>query len=381
MTVSIVPVSSSADLDAFIRLPVTLYSGLPGYVPSLTMERQAVLDPAKGSFFAHGKVQYWLARRDGRNVGRISAQLDTAQPAETFDGAGLFGCFDCIDDAEVAQALLATAEGWLRQEGRGATIGPFALNMNSEPGVLVEGQDEPPLSMVSWHPRYLQALLLRAGYAAEKDLHYWRLSDLPARIPEITKFRRPLTRVPDLTTRPLNMKRLEHDVEIIRTLYNDGWKDNWGFVPLEPADVAAISKDMRPFVKPDFGVIVEKAGRPVGAALLFPNLYELSDGLGTDPSLLGWAKLGYRTLFHRFRTGFIIILGIRHEMRHSVGGALVAMALVNELVDRFSRYEDQSGWIEAGWVLDDNLALQKIMLQYGFEKKRTLRLFKKVLTA
>jgi hypothetical protein len=187
--------------------------------------------------------------------------------------------------------------------------------------------------------------------------------------------------VPDLVTRRLDMKHLERDVEIIRTLYNDAWQDNWGFVPLEPADVAAISKDMRPFVKADYGAIVERAGRPVGAALVFPNLYEVAAGLGTDPSLLGWAKLGYRTLFHRFRTGFVILLGVASDIRGSVGGAVVAMALVNEMVERFSAYEDQSGWLEAGWVLDNNVALQKILLQYGFEKKRTLRLFEKALPA
>jgi hypothetical protein len=381
MTLTISVAASPAELDEFIRLPVVLYGGMPGYVPSLTIERRAVLDPAKGSFFAHGKAQYWLARRDGKTVGRISAQLDYAQPAGTFDDAGLFGCLDAVDDAEVVEALLATAEGWLCREGRNRAIGPFALNMNSEPGILVVGQEEPPLSMVSWHPRYLERLVLDAGYVACKDLHYWRLSDLQSKTPDLAKLKRPLTRVPDLKARPLNMKKLEQDIEIIRQLYNDGWKDNWGFVPLQQADVAAISKDMRPFVKPEFGVIVERAGRPRGAALIFPNLYEVAEGLGTDPSLVGWAKLGYRTLFHRFRTGFVILLGVLTEVRHTVGGALVAMALVNEMVDRFANYDDRSGWLEAGWVLDNNLALQKILLQYGFEKKRTLRLFEKTLSA
>jgi hypothetical protein len=381
MPITVTPVSTAAELDDFIRLPVALYLGMPGYIPSLTIERQAVLDPAKGSFFAHGKVQYWLARDGERIVGRISAQLDHAQPDGTFDGAGLFGCLDAVDDPAVTSALFAAAEGWLRGEGRTRAVGPFALNMNSEPGVLVEGQDEPPLSMVSWHPRYLERHVLAAGYGACKDLHYWRLSDLGARTVELSKLRRPLTRFPDIKARPLNMNKLEADIEIIRLLYNDGWKENWGFVPLQPADVAAISKDMRPFVKPEYGVIVERAGKPLGAALIFPNLYEVADGLGTDPSLVGWAKLGYRTLFHRFRTGFVILLGVLSEMRHSVGGALVAMALINEMVDRFVGYGDKSGWLEAGWVLDNNVALQKILLQYGFEKKRTLRLFDKALAA
>lgn len=379
MSIVVSPVVSRADLRRFIRLPAQLYKGTDGFEPPLTMDREALLDPRKGSFHQHGTAQYFLAFRDGEAVGRISAQIDDAQATGTLDDAGLFGCLDSIDDVDVVRALFAAAEAWLLERGRVKAVGPFLLNINGEAGLLVEGQNEPPLSLVPWHPHYLADLILAAGYVPAKDLHYWRLNALPEKLPELGGRRRPKLGGSGIVARKLDMKHLERDVEIIRNVFNESWKDNWGFVPLQPADVAAISKDMKPFVRPEYGVIIEQHGRPMGVAMIFPNLFEVTTDIGADPSVLGWGKLALRSVFHQFNTGFIILLGVLTEVRHSVGGAVIAMALIDEMVHRFLDYDTSKGWVEAGWVLDDNTPLQKILIQYGFRSVRTLRLFAKPL--
>jgi len=379
MPIIVEPVVSKSALKEFIRLPSRLYRGLPGFVPPLTMERRGFLDPAKGPFFRHGKAQYWLARRNGATVGRISAQLDDAQPPGTFGDAGLFGCLDSIDDATVVRALMDTAEGWLRAQGRKRAFGPCLLSMNEEPGLLVAGHHEPPLIMVPWHPPYLARHLEDYGYAACRDLHYWRLSNLSERL-QVLHQRKRLSSLPaELTMRSLNMRDLAGDIEIMRRVYNDAWKDNWGFVPLAEDDLRGLSSDMKPFVRPEFGMIVQKAGKPVGVAMVLPNLFEITSDLGADPTLVGWSKLGYRTFFHRFRTGRVILLGVLSEFRHSVGGAVLAVAMVNEMIARFAAYGPEADWVEAGWVLDNNLPLQRLLRQFDFSITRTLRLYDKEL--
>jgi hypothetical protein len=381
MPVTIAPVESAADLDTFIRLPARLYDGMANYCAPLTIDRRALLDPAKASFFRHGKAQYWLAKRDGRPVGRISAQIDHAQPKGAFNDAGLFGCLDAIDDLDVTGALLRAAEDWLRSEGRTRAVGPFVLNINGEPGLLVEGHLEPALTLVPWHPPYLGGHMTVLGYAGCKDLHYWRLPDPGTRLAELQARRPRPVRPPDVITRPLDMRHAARDLEIIRQVYNDAWRDNWGFVPLQPEDIGSLEKDLKPFMRKEYGVIVERAGRPLGVALILPNLFEATRDVGTDPSWLGWGKLAYRSVFHHFRTAFVILLGVLPEIRHSVGGAVVAMSLVDEMTRRFANYDSKAGWVEAGWVLDNNVALQKILVPYGFTKARTLRLFDRALPA
>ncbi len=379
MTIAMVPANAGMELETFIGLPVRLYAAYSDFVPPLKMDRESVLHPDKAAFFKHGKAQYWLAYRDGNPVGRISAQIDFSQPPGVFDDAGLFGCIDAIDDPAVTRALFETAEAWLRAEGCSRVMGPFLLSINGEPGLLVDGRDEPPLVMVPWHPVYLERHLLAHGFAPAHDLHYWRLDDLTTKLAALHKRQRTGNRFSDLVVRKVDMKNLPRDLEIMRTIYNDAWKNNWGFVPLEKVDLDAISTDLKPFVKPEFGFIVEKAGEPIATAMIVPNLFEITHDVGANPSLLGFMKLGLRTLFHEFHTGHAIILGVNSEFRHSVGGAMIAMTLVNEIVERFADPKHASGWFEAGWVLEDNLPLQKILETYGFEKKRTLRLFEKSL--
>ena len=89
----------------FARAPRLLYRTLAGFEPPLDLGEVELLKPGKASFFSHGEAAYFLARRSGQLAGRISAQIDHADPASK-DGLGLFGCCDAIDDGEVVQALV-----------------------------------------------------------------------------------------------------------------------------------------------------------------------------------------------------------------------------------------------------------------------------------
>ena len=110
----IVPVRSKAELDRFIRVPMRLGAGDPNYIAPLIFERQESLTAKGNPFFAHADVQFWLAVKGGRDVGRISAQIDRLNP-QTAEGVGNFGMIAAEDDAEVFAALGATA--LLRLEG------------------------------------------------------------------------------------------------------------------------------------------------------------------------------------------------------------------------------------------------------------------------
>ncbi|GEO82300.1 hypothetical protein [Pararhodospirillum oryzae] len=377
MTITLVPANSGKELDDFIDLPARLYSGFPEYTPPLRMDRESVLRPDKASFFKHGSACYWVAYRDGQAVGRISAQIDKAQPKGVFEDAGLFGCLDAIDDPDVTRPLFEAAETWLREQGRARAIGPFLLSINGEPGLLVEGRSEPPLLMVPWHPAYLEQHVLANGYARAHDLHYWRMEDLPARIAAFRSRPRFSDRIATLTLRKIDMKNIARDIEIMRQIYNDAWKKNWGFVPLEKEDLEAISTELKPFVKSEFGFIAELEGRPVAVAMFIPNLYEITKDIGPVPSFIGWMKLGIRMLFRRFQTGNVILFGLLSEYHQSIGGAVLSRSLLDEMLHRLSEYKEHTGWMEAGWVLEENIPIQGILQEYGFKKKRTLRLFDK----
>lgn len=375
MKLKIIPADSKSALKEFIQLPPRLYREYTTFTPPLTMERNGIFDPEKSPFFTHGRAQYWLAYRNSQAVGRISAQIDDSQPEKIFGNTGLFGSLDAIDDIDVVGALLGQAEAWLKEQGVDYAFGPCTLSMNEEPGLLVEGQDEPPLIMAPWHPPYLAAHVEACGYPQCRELHYWRFNVTDESVNSAKQVKLPDSRRLNIQIRPLDMANLREEVEVIRKVYNDAWSDNWGFVPIQSEDLEGISKDLKHFLNKDCGLFVEMDGKTVGVAMFIPNLFEVTADLGANPSLLGWGKLGYRMFRHRFRSGRVILLGVLSEYRHSMRGAMIAMAMVDAIIARRSSHD--LDWIEAGWVLDNNKPLQKILEQFNFTITRTLRLYKK----
>ncbi|MBA3585667.1 MAG: hypothetical protein H0W36_14315, partial [Gemmatimonadetes bacterium] len=159
MTVEVVPISSKRDRDAFIKLPFRLYAGESNWVAPLLFERRQFLDPRKNPFFQHAQVQLFLARREGRVVGRISAHIDANLDAFQGTEWGLFGFFECEDDPEVARALVEAARAWLAGRGRKTMVGPMDFTTNDECGLLIEGHARPPMILSGWHHPYYQRLL------------------------------------------------------------------------------------------------------------------------------------------------------------------------------------------------------------------------------
>src|SRR3954469_11584872 len=110
------PVQSKKDRKAFVDFAWEVYKDDPAWVPPLKDEVHGLITPGKNPWFEHAKAQLWLADRGGRAVGRISAQVDQLVQEHMGQGTGQWGMFEVLD-GEAAEALIATAEDWLRQQG------------------------------------------------------------------------------------------------------------------------------------------------------------------------------------------------------------------------------------------------------------------------
>ena len=117
MSLEVRPVTDKRDLKRFVALPFALYRNEPRWVAPLNADVHKRLDRAKNPFFEHAEAQYFLAWRDGRPVGRISAHVDRRFNDFQQNDWGLWGFFECEDDPATAAALLDAAEAWLRGRG------------------------------------------------------------------------------------------------------------------------------------------------------------------------------------------------------------------------------------------------------------------------
>ena len=164
MSIEVTPVGSWRDRREFIELPFRLHATSGQWVPPLRLERHAFLSPRLNKWLRHADVQLFLARRDGRVVGRVSAQVDHAFNAYQGNDWGMFGFFESEDDPEVAKALLDSAARWLTERGRDRMVGPMDFTMNDEAGLLIEGYEREPFIKQPWHPPHYRPLLRARGW-------------------------------------------------------------------------------------------------------------------------------------------------------------------------------------------------------------------------
>jgi hypothetical protein len=175
-------------------------------------------------------------------VGRISAHIDElalAQPAEQGLGAGTgnWGALEA-DTAEIAAALIAEAEGWLRGQGMTRAVAPMTLSVWEEPGLLVKGHDHPPTVMMGHQGPKFQPWIEAAGYAPVKSLLTYELDITQPFPPLIQRIIASGEKNPRIKIRNADLKHFDKDVAILCEILNDAWSDNWGFVPFTPAEIA-----------------------------------------------------------------------------------------------------------------------------------------------
>ncbi|MGQ9367806.1 dATP pyrophosphohydrolase [Azospirillum sp. ST 5-10] len=369
--VSVEPVGGRADLDRFIRVPFALHGDDPTWVPPLMLERREALSPAKNPYFRHAEAAFWIARRGGRDVGRISAQIDRLTPA----GTGHFGLLAAVDDAEVVAALMGTAEEWLRARGVARVLGPFNLSINEETGLLVDGFDTPPMLMMGHDRPYLGPLVERAGYVKAKDmLAYLSLGpDLPARVAAVVQ--RPLPA--NVRVRPLRMADYRAEIAALTAIFNDAWSGNWGFIPLTDDEVDHMARQMKPLIHERLVWFAEVDGQPAAFAVCLPNLNEAIHDLGGRLFPFGWAKLLWRLKVSGVRSGRVPLMGVRRRYASSLTGSLLAFHVIAAL----RRESAAMGLhrIEMSWVLEDNLPMRRIAEAVTGRAYKTYRVYEKAL--
>ncbi len=361
MPITVSTADSRKDHRAFVDFPFRLYAESDYWVPMLRRDALALIDEKKNPFFEHGLMQTYLARNErGEIVGRIAA-IQNGAHLETFDDAtGFFGFFECVDDYEVARALLDAAGGWLRGMGLKAMRGPANPSLNDTAGLLVDGFDLQPSVMMPYNPPYYADFLRRWGFETQTEMlslyvhaKYMDASKL-FRGDEIVR-----RRLSGLTVRGLDPNRFDEDVAAAMKIYNDGWEKNEGFVAMTDAEAKHLASELKPILVPELFVFAERDGEPVGFSVSLPDfnqaLRHVKNGKLTPGNLVGLiarAKMGTITDLR------MPLMGARQDYQ---GKGLDAV-LIAETIRRGRKL----GFLgcELSWVLADNkrllLALERM---------------------
>jgi GNAT superfamily N-acetyltransferase len=350
------PVSSRRELREFVELPFRLHSNHPQWVPPLRLERRLFLDRRFNAFFAHGEAELFLARREGRVVGRISAQIDLAFNEFQDNAWGMFGFLECENDADVMTALLDAAAAWLADRGRDRMIGPMDFTMNDESGVLIEGYEREPMVRQPWHPPFYRELCEGAGLEKAMDLLMWELhiSDREKILPVIFELAEQLGPKHGIEIRHMRRRGLRKQGDAFAEIYNEAWSRNWGFVPYSKRDLDAYAQELHIVFDPDWFMTAHTAeGETVGMAITVPDINQVLRRMDGRLLPFGWWHfLRRRKIIDRCRVGF---LGVKPAYQHTG----VAAGL---FIEHFNMAErTRIKWGEMGWILETNKAMNRGM--------------------
>jgi hypothetical protein len=375
MPIDILPVTTSAELERFIRVPMRLSAGDPNWIAPLMFERREALSPKHNPFFQHADHQFWLARRDGVDVGRISAQIDHLARTDPAAPAGYFGMIAAEDDAAVFKALLETAEAWLKDRGCAQIMGPFNLSINEEVGLLIDGFDTPPMLMMGHDPTYAGRRIEAEGYAKVKDVFAY-ISGVPTFTPGVqARLARPLA--PGVVLRPIRMRDFDGEVRTLVDIWNDAWAQNWGAAPVTEAETRHLGESLKLILHPRLIWFVEIDGEPAGFGALLPNLNDAIHDLDGKLFPFGWAKLLWRLKVKGVKRGRVPLMGVKRKFARDPRGAFAPFLIL----DAFRREAVKLGITEAeySWILEDNVPMRHILDGFGARIYKTYRIYGKSL--
>lgn len=369
--IKVAQVQSRADRNAFIHFPWRIYKNDPAWVPPLLIERKGFLDRKRHPFYKHGDATLFLARRNGEIVGRIMASDDPNYNSLHQSNVGCFGLFDCIDNSEVAEALFRTAADWLRGKGRDEIMGPIDYSTNYVCGLLIDGFQHPPTLLTAHNPPYYADLIEGCGFTKARDWYAWWFSEQPAQADRLRKMASERADKQGVRIRPVNLKDMAGEAGRIRTIYNQAWEKNWGFVPFTEAEFEHLANEMKPLIAPPGMLIAEIGDEPVGFVIGVPDinvaLRHINGRLTTFGLPIGLLKLlYYRT---KIRTGRLVALGVVEKYRR-VG---IAELLVLQLMDSaFKR-----GFTgELSMTLEDNVMVNRFIEAMGAARYKTYRIYR-----
>lgn len=377
---SVVSIHAADGLGEFLdfcKLPRLIYSNSKEFTPPLDIERWTLYSKRLNPHFGLVESRRWLARKDGKYVGRVFAQIYKDGVAPVGASRAQFGCLDAIDDNEVVDALLTSAEQWLASRGATVVHGPYSPSVNSESGLLVSGFDAPSMILMPWNPSYLPEHLERRGYQKAKDLICYRYDLTLDTLPNRNIIERPEWRG-RLAIRNIDLNNLHRETPVMVELFNSAWSENWGFVPWTEKEFSAAADTLKHVMRPEGGFIVELDGIAQAFGLILPNVFEIISDLNGKLFPFGLLKVLWRLKRHKYKTGLLALFGIRKHLQGTVAGGAITMAFIEECRRR-SRSSNSIEQLQLGWVLEDNVRMRRAIELVGAPVATIRRIYGKTL--
>lgn len=362
-------VTGRAEMRQFLSLPWEIYKDDPHWIPPLKSSVAEILDTKKHPFWKFSERELFLAKRNGKVIGRIVALVDHNYNRYHQERSGAWGFFECLQDSEATLGLFNAAEKWVKERGMSIIRGPLNPSSNYEIGTLIQGFTKVPALMMPYNPPYYLELIYGAGYRKEKDLFSYRITrefETPTWIFELSE---KLCRNNDISIRrPKKWKR--DDIRLMCSIYKDCWAENWGFVPLTAAEEDELAKNLLFLIEPDLAFFIYYGEEPAGIGVLLPDFNPLLKRFNGN---LGISALLKKFLYEKEIRGLRgLLFGVKAKYRQ-MGLHMVSIKHTLDVLDKMDKYQ----YAEMGWTLEDNDAINSLFAESGLHPDKRYRIYNK----
>ena len=370
MVVKQISVRDRSAFAQFVDLTRRLYAGNHAWVQPLTREVRRKLDPSTSAFLQYGSVQLLgLHGHNGALLGRVAAIMSPWHRNQHGEAAGFFGLFECVKDAEAARLLISAVEANLRQSDCTCMIGPVNLSTNDESGFLLNGYNRPPTFMCNYCHPYYHELMEQCGLRKLIDTVAYETQHGHI-FPE--KYYRVIDRISQdghVTLRRFDRRCAIENVLQIREIYNESFKNTYGFVPISEGEAEELAEGLLTFADLDLIWLALYDAQPVGFILGFPDINEVLRHLNGRIGPLGLVRLllARRTI----RGCRVAAFGVVPQYR-SLG---IEAALVRRVHERINTRPYRR--IEFSVVMENNVRMRRLLESFGFEQTRRYRIYRK----
>jgi GNAT superfamily N-acetyltransferase len=262
-------------VDRFVNLPFEIYRESRLWVPPILIDARTQLDPRKHPFYEHSEAEFYIARQDGRDVGRIG--LLENKPYNRYHGKkqAQFYLFECVQDEEAARALFDRVFARARARGLNQVVGPKGFGAVDGYGMLVEGFEfRPAMTMMNYNPPYYPEFAGRLGFRKEVDFVSCYLAadkfHLPDRVRSISE--RAARRSGLSVRRFTRRKELLAMAGAIGQAYNRAFVNNWEYYPLTEREIKFLTDNLLTIADPKLIKIIMHESDVVGFLFAFPDV-------------------------------------------------------------------------------------------------------------
>lgn len=354
--IHITPVESKKDLKSFIHFNYDLYKNNEYAVPELSLDLMNTFSKKKNAALEFCEFQLFLAKREGKVVGRIAAIINHKANKVWETEEVRFGWIDFIDDIAVSKALLDTVEKWGKERGMKKMVGPLGFTDFDREGMLIEGFYRlGTMSTYYNYPYYPQHM---EQHAMEKEIDWVeRYVACPDEIPE--KYARISALVAKRSG--LRVKKLQNMKEVMREnwghkifrLINDSYSPLFGYSPLSEKQIDQLVNTYMPLVDLRMqSLILNEADELVGVGISMPSIVRALQKARGQLFPFGWWHL-LKALKWKHEDGVeLLLIAIRPDYQSKGVNALIFNDLIP--VYRVMGFK----WAETNPQLEDNFQSQ-----------------------